>query len=50
VEALVEAMGSLMDDPEQLRRMGEAAQQEGMIKFSHVRQCESWERVLAGLD
>ena len=49
VGQLVEAVRSLLDDPETARRMGRFAQEDAIARFSHVRQCEAWEKLLADL-
>jgi D-inositol-3-phosphate glycosyltransferase len=46
---LAEAIKSLLDDPELVRRMGQAAHEEAIVKFSHVQQCEAWESLLEEL-
>ena len=49
VGQLVDAIRSLLDDPESARRMGRFAREDAIKKFSHVSQCEAWEKLLADL-
>lgn len=50
VKALEAAMKTLLDDRDLTVRMGAAAQKEAVLKYSHVSQCEAWERLFAELD
>ncbi len=49
VGQLVTAIRTFLDDPESARRMGKFAREDAMTKFSHVQQCEAWEKLLADL-
>lgn len=46
VRALAEAMTTLLHDQEILHRMGDAAAAEAKVRFSHISQCEAWEKLL----
>lgn len=50
VEALVQALRTLLDDPGLMTKMGITAQAEAVVKYSHTRQCELWEKVMENLN
>jgi D-inositol-3-phosphate glycosyltransferase len=50
VDALATALTALIENRDQVVRMGASAQKEAVLKYSHVSQCESWERVFEDLN
>jgi len=49
VQQLADAIRTLLDDKDAVRRMSENARKDAVIRFSHVRQCEEWEKLLETL-
>ena len=49
VAELVSALTTLLDDPALRARLGAAAHEEAIVKYSHVRQCELWENLFERL-
>jgi glycosyltransferase involved in cell wall biosynthesis len=48
-QQLADAISTLLDDPDALGLMGENARKDAIVRFSHVRQCEEWEKLLETL-
>ena len=49
VDALAAALTTLLENCDQMVRMGASAQKEAVLKYSHVNQCKAWERMLEDL-
>jgi glycosyltransferase involved in cell wall biosynthesis len=50
VDALANALTTLLENRDQALRMGASAQEEAVMKYSHISQCESWERMFENLN
>ena len=49
VGQLADAIKALLDDPATVRRMAENARKDAVVRFSHVKQCDEWEKLLETL-
>jgi len=50
VDALTDAIVMLLEDADMRRQMGHAAGEEAARRYSHLKQCESWEQFFRHLD
>lgn len=50
VDALARALITLLENRDQAVKMGASAQKEAVMSYSHVRQCESWEKMFDDLN
>ena len=50
VDALAQALTLLLKNRDQSIHMGARAQEEAVTRYSHIRQCESWEKLLRSWD
>ncbi len=46
VDDLTAALLRLIENPELAARLGKTAREEALVKYSHTRQCESWEKLI----
>ncbi|MEW5794740.1 MAG: glycosyltransferase family 4 protein [Candidatus Zixiibacteriota bacterium] len=49
VDELAAALMKLLDDPALASRLGRTAHEEAIVKYTHSRQCEAWERLFESL-